>query len=269
MVKRVRPVLYVVAAVIAVAGIVLGAQWLAHQSDDQIVEGPDVSGKAETDSSDVVRVPPLSEALGVREEDFVEVGGVRRPKQDFIETKVDLEKERRRFLSLIKDAGNAPSIKNDENEHVKQLAADLEKHQPQNPAASPFFAAERFDRNRYIKDPEAYLVKTRPARVFQAAKPSENVTPVESDSPRFSQVLQGESVILRVKAEPEMPVTFHTQQLGEFQNRLKTISVAANSDGVAEAQYKATAGTQGLTYIMAASPVHSGKLTFVVDVLVQ
>ena len=69
MVKRVRPVLYVVAAVIAVAGIVLGAQWLAHQNDDQIVEGPDVSGKAETDSSDVVRAqqPPLSESLGHQE----------------------------------------------------------------------------------------------------------------------------------------------------------------------------------------------------------
>ena len=84
MLSRFRPLLLVAVAVIAVAGIVLGAQWLANENEKEIVQGPDVSGVAESDSSDVTRAqqPPLSEALGVRESDFVEVGGVKRPKRD-------------------------------------------------------------------------------------------------------------------------------------------------------------------------------------------
>ena len=107
---------------------------------------------------------------------------------------------------------------------------------------------------------------TRPARVFQSAQPSEDVDPISSNTEFYQEILQGESVVLEVKAEPKMPVTFHTQQLGEFDNRLKTITVEASEEGIARASYRAVSGVAGLINVMAASPVNSGQLKYIINV---
>ena len=81
--KKNRPLLWIVGAVLAVAGLVMGAQWLGQKNDERIIKGPDISPEGKS-GSEVARAqqPPLSEALGVDETDFVEVGGVKRPKRD-------------------------------------------------------------------------------------------------------------------------------------------------------------------------------------------
>ena len=267
MVKRVRPVLYVVAAVIAVAGIVLGAQWLARQNDDQIVEGPDVSGESETDSSDVARAqhPPLSEALGVGESDFVEVGGVNRPKRDvaFAESAAEPVVSEK---SVLRHPGKVPAVAKDANPDVAALHAELAKEKPSPAAISNLFVPEPFDARAYATDRESWLKEIRPGRVFQSAQPGPEVVPIKSSSNAFQNVVQGEKVILEVQAEPGAPVTFYTPQVGEFSNRLTTQSVAAAEDGIARATYTATSGTQGLVDILAASPIHSGQLRYRVRV---
>ncbi len=90
--------------------------------------------------------------------------------------------------------------------------------------------------------------------------------PIATTSEVFQNILQGEKVILEVKAEPGAPVTFYTPQVGEFENRLTTQSVAANEKGVAKTVYTATAGTKGLVNVLAASPVNSGQLRFKINV---
>ena len=45
MLNRFRPFLFVIVAVVAVAGIVLGARWLAERNEEAIVQGPDLSTK--------------------------------------------------------------------------------------------------------------------------------------------------------------------------------------------------------------------------------
>jgi hypothetical protein len=117
-----------------------------------------------------------------------------------------------------------------------------------------------------LSNPEAYTVLTRPARVFQSAQPGEGVKPIRSETEFYQEILQGESVRIKVFAEPRMPVTFHTQQLGEFDNRLKTITVAASEEGVAEVTYRAVSGVQGLINVMAASPANSGQLKYLINV---
>ena len=125
---------------------------------------------------------------------------------------------------------------------------------------------EPFNLEAYLASPEDYLVKTRPGRIRQTATPGKGVIPLQAQGGQYFQVLQGESVFLTAKAEPKMPVTFHTQQLGEFDNRLKTISVAADKEGVARVRYHAVAGVAGVVSVTAASPVHSGRLDYVVEV---
>ena len=267
MLSRFRPFLFVIVAVIAVSAIVLGSQWLANRNDNKIVQGPDVSGDPESASSDVVRAqhPPLSESLGVGESDFVEVGGVKRPKRDVAfdkAAKTPPVSEK----SIFPHPGNAPAVGKDANPDVAALHAELARENPNPAAISNLFAPEPFDAKVYAADKEAWLKQVRPGRVFQSAQPGPEVEPIESSSGTFQNVVQGEKVLLEVKASPGSPVTFYTPQVGEFSNRLTTQSVETAEDGIARATYTATAGTQGLVDILAASPVHSGQLRYRVRV---
>ncbi len=119
----------------------------------------------------------------------------------------------------------------------------------------------------YLADPDAYLKQVRPGRVFQSAQPGRGVKRIAAKSRALHRVLQGETTLLEVMVEPGMPVTFYTQQVGEFDNRLSTISVKADGEGVARAHFKAT-NAAGMVNIIAASPVHSEQVEFVVRVLV-
>lgn len=230
------------------------------------IEG-EVPEFAKQDSIDTPPAASLSDALGLDEADFVEVGGIKRPKRDFDQTVLDLDAQRTRYLASLPKTGRAPAVSLDANPTVAKLGEELRENPGLHPSKSPLVAAEPFDRAAYQKDPQAYLQLTRPGRVFQSLRPGADVVAIAPLTPIYQEIVQGESVAMSVTAEPGMPVTFHTQQLGEFENRLKTISVAANDQGVARATYQAVTGVRGLVRVMAASPVHSQRVDFTVKVV--
>jgi hypothetical protein len=79
-------------------------------------------------------------------------------------------------------------------------------------------------------------------------------------------LIQGEAVTLRVKVIPDAVVTFHSFDLGHFDNQMTTTSVQAGEDGIATVNFNASGGTFGELNILAASPQTSGQVNFVVKV---
>lgn len=125
---------------------------------------------------------------------------------------------------------------------------------------------EPFDAAAYRADPRAYLDVAEPARAFQAAQPAEGVPVLAALTPALRTAVQGEAVTLRVRSVPNMPVTFTSFDLGQFENRLTTVTVEADAEGVAEASFTGTPGTIGDANILAASPAATGTVKFIVHV---
>ncbi len=208
----------------------------------------------------------LADALGVDEEDMAEVGGVMRPARDVgNEAKTDSLAARDKYLASLSDPGPVLGVPRDASPSVSALYDELTGEEDVPAARSVIFAPEAFDLESYRADPESWLVKVRPGRALQAKEPGPNVDPLIPVGAMYRDILQGESVILQVELEPQMPVTFHAH-LGQFENQLKTISVAASDEGIAQVVYKAVSGVKGPIRIAAASPVHSGRLSYIVQV---
>lgn len=212
--------------------------------------------------------PTLEETLGLTPDDLVEVGGVRRPKRDleFEEARIRPLSEQELAVESFPNPGRAIQLKGDENPQVRQVFQDLKSPDTPLPNRSTRFQPEPFDRVAYDRDPEAYLSTVVPGRIFQSAQPGPDVTPIASVGRQYHNVIQGETVTLEVRVEPKQPVTFHTQDVGEFDNRLTTYTIAADENGLARARYLATTGTLGLVNVIASSPVHSEQVEFVVNV---
>ena len=77
---------------------------------------------------------------------------------------------------------------------------------------------------------------------------------------------QGQTVTLRAVAVPGAPVTFTSFDLGAFENQLTSITVRADAEGLARAQFTGTPGTVQDVRILAASPMTSGQLHYTVRV---
>ncbi len=217
----------------------------------------------------------LADALGVPVEEIVTVGGVDRPRRDIESSASDSSDNTSddpadapsvASVAPFARIGVAPRLRGDENAEVAGLMAELNSPEGARSAKSTLFAPEEFDVPSYRANPAEYLTRIRPARVFYPAQPGPEVKPIATESRSFQQVLQGEKVILRVKADPGMPVVFYTPQVGQFDNLLSSYTVAAGEDGIATATWLATTGSYGLNDILAASPVHSGQLQFRVKV---
>ena len=208
---------------------------------------------------------PKQQAKPDREDErVVEIGGIERPARD-LNFDQAISKDPALPKSIYPDPGRAPFLKGDENEQVARLLQEVSNPRGPTEALSTYKLARDFDLEAYRKDPQSYLSKTRPGRVNEPAQPTERVVRIATDMPYYHSLLQGESLNLRAQVTPGMPVTFHAQ-LGEFSNRLKTQTVAADENGIARARYQSGPGTVGPTEILAASPVHSGQLRFIVDV---
>jgi hypothetical protein len=126
--------------------------------------------------------------------------------------------------------------------------------------------ARPFDPVAYRRDPEAYLRVIEPGRIFQSAKPGPDVKPLEIVGDAELRMDARSSVSLSVRAEPGAPVTFHSSDGGGFENRLTTITVRADDQGLARARYLATPGTYADVHVTAASPMTSGRVLFVIEV---
>ncbi len=256
----------VAAGILATAGIQQG--WF----DRGPVALPNIERQTDAEKELAAMAPqvtrqPLSAALGVAEQDMVEVGGVQRPKRDLdFAAKSDEAVSDEPTKSLFPHAGNAPAIPKDANVQVAGLYEELAQVEPPLAARSSLFPPEPFDQVAYDADKQAWLDKIRPGRAFEPAQPGPDVVPIATPSQAFQNVVQGDKVILEAKVSPGSMVTFYTPAVGEFDNRLTTHSVAADDAGIAKTVYTAGPGTLGLIDIVAASPVHSGQLRFKVRV---
>jgi hypothetical protein len=212
--------------------------------------------------------PALEEMLRLDAGDLVEVGGVRRPKRDleFDQARIQALSEQEAAVEMFPNPGRAIQLKGDENPQVRQVFEEAQSPDTPLPNRLTRFQPEPFDPEAYARDPQAYLSKVVPGRIFQTAQPGPDVTPIAAASRLYHRVIQGEAVTLEVHVDPLQPVSWYTQAAGEFDSRLTTYTTAADENGVARATYLATTGTMGLVHIIASSPVHSEQIEFVVNV---
>jgi hypothetical protein len=211
--------------------------------------------------------PATDEGVTKSQEDGskVVVGGVPRSPNE-VET---LSHKRSTREKKLKPHGFAPGLKPDENPYVESVATALVSRT--NPERySSFVVPKSFDADAFASRgreySEEYAKVVEPGRVFASAQPGPDAKPIRNESPRYHRLIQGESVTLKVRSAPNSPVTFTSFDLGSFSNKLSSITVVASSEGIAETTFTAGGGTIDEVQIMAASPVNSGRVNFLVTV---
>jgi hypothetical protein len=246
------------------AGVFYNQGWFNSPNRPQTVTAQTVN--VEADPTKARR--RLEKSLGVSAGELVEVGGVLRPKRDLQFDQAGVEKlpDDQAAVESLPNPGRAIQLVGNENPQVRQVFEEAQSPDTPLPNRMTRFQPEPFDRAAYNRDPEAYLNKVVPGRIFQTAQPGPDVTPIAAASRLYHRVIQGEAVTLEVHVDPLQPVSWHTQAAGEFDSRLTTYTTAADENGVARARYLATTGTMGLVNIIASSPVHSEQIEFVVNV---
>ena len=198
---------------------------------------------------------------------FALVGGVPRPESDVRKD----ERDASTYQPPKKRQGFAPALDPDTNPQVK-LVSEALKTRDKPERFSSFVTPHNFDAEKFKANPSEYAAEyagiVEPGRVFAPAQPGPGVTAIRSESKRFHRVKQGEAVRLSVEAVPNAPVTFSSFKLGQFENQLTSITAVAGADGIATAEYTAAGGTIDEVHILAASPVTSGQVAFLVSVQV-
>lgn len=194
--------------------------------------------------------------------DRVEIGGVRRPLTD-VERKRNAQRQE---SPQGYHPGNTPKVNLDANANTKSVAKAIGDPSKSYRLTS-MQPAPKFDRKAFEANPQAYLDEVVPGRINQSLPPSQDVAPIKRVGQYIhDNVLQGESVKLQVQVEKNMPVTFHSTRLGQFDNQLSTVTVVASEDGIAEANFRLSPGTVGEIDVRAASPVHSDVARWLVRV---
>ncbi|MEO1527315.1 MAG: hypothetical protein AAFX06_17950 [Planctomycetota bacterium] len=188
------------------------------------------------------------------------VGGVMRPVSD-IKRIWDRDEKYEVDQDFALFPGKTPGLKEGDNPAVDSiLEAARTGSNPER--LNPFVKPEPFDRLAYEQDPDAYVSLHVPGRVWQSAQPGEGVPVLKAASEHRHRVKQGEAVRLSVKTLPGMPVTFVSFDSAGFENGLAVISVSADENGIASANFAGVSGTMGLINILAASPVATERVRF-------
>ncbi|MBA3685763.1 MAG: hypothetical protein H0W72_11060 [Planctomycetes bacterium] len=132
---------------------------------------------------------------------------------------------------------------------------------------SPLVAPAAFDRAAWDRDPEAYLRVIEPGRVYQTAQPGKDVPVLVPIGPVLARIRALSSTTLAVRAPAGAPVSWTSGDLGAFENRLTSITVRANDQGVAAVTFTASPGTSALAHVLVGSPLATGQVHFTVDVI--
>jgi len=205
-----------------------------------------------------------------KDKDLVDVGGVMRRKTDVQKVKSKIAQERetdqiRKGAEEIQRIGLQPAVPIDGDETRQKLSDQFNKGGEnlfELHVEAPKFVLEDFNKNQ-----KEYLNTFAPNRVYQAAQPGEGVVVLAPLKQGSFNMLAGESVRLQVQSAAGYPVTFVSLDLGTFENNLNAITVLADSEGVAEAEYIATPGTINGSYVMVGSPGASGQVVFEMRIL--
>jgi hypothetical protein len=163
------------------------------------------------------------------------------------------------------DPGTVIPVRADANAQVRSVAEALKsKAHPER--LSTLVKATPFNRQAYLENPSTYCGVAEPGRIWDVAPPSKDTPRLLALSERMQNVKQGGSVSLKLKTVSKMPVSLVALDGGMFENKLNTITVAADEAGVAEVKFFGTPGTINEVNILAASPVASGQVKFLVNV---
>ena len=164
------------------------------------------------------------------------------------------------------DYGHFAPVKGDANPQAASVMEALKtKSHPER--LSVLIAPEPFNKAKYDADPDLYARTVTPGRVFQTAAPAADVPELKPLTNTMAVASQNDAVKMSVKATPGSPATFVSQDGGYFQeNKLNTITVRADKDGVAAVTYTAGPGTIGDVNVLAGSPLSSGQVRFKVMV---
>jgi len=258
-----HPLILVGAVVLLIAGLVVGAQWHKRQEESQIVRQPAVG----LNVKDEVEVVESSSSVAPKGKDeFL-------PQVKAQQSAVTENRQNRIVKNepLTQDPGYgvSPALKKGDSPQVDQLLS-MRKAGKGVDLSSPLVGKTAFDWGKYQSDDvykRDYLATPDIGRVFQPAQPGRDVPRAKRVSPRRTEVVQGEKALLRVQAVSGAPITFSSFDLGRFEgSKLTTITVEANEKGVAQANFEATPGAISDVNILAAGPVTSGKVKFVVNV---
>jgi hypothetical protein len=241
---------------ILIVGVAIGGFFLLRPGDDsqlEVSQGPQGN--------------PTSGDSMQADSDYVMVGGVRRRASDVRRAKPEPDEiaEEEDEASKTLGYGKTPKVPLGANPNVKS-AVEAIKSKKFPERLTPMIAPKPFDPKAYAENPQAYLDVVEPGRAFAPAAPGKGIPRLRRISPYFQKVAQGGSVKLRASAKPGAPVTFTSLDLGQFSNQLTSITVAANDQGVAEAEFTATPGTIEDVRIIAAGPATSGQMRFIVNV---
>ena len=197
-------------------------------------------------------------------DDWIEVGGVKRPPSD---VRLGAGSTDNPPVVGKLPQGFSPALAPDTNPQVAAVFASLQTRDKPSRFSS-FAAAEPFDAEAFAKNPDEYLNTVEPSRVFSPAQPGEGVVAIQAKGSRFHRVKQGEVVELSVNAAPGAPITFTSSDLGFFDNKLSSVTVRADENGVARASFTAGGGTIDLVKVLAAGPVTTGQVAFDIHVSV-
>lgn len=270
--KKLQFTLATILILLLVSAVYLGYQAVQPQDyiglDDELAD-------AVPSPRDLIVSPRTDGEIDPGSGDVV-AGGVERPATDLDESLIDgVEGDPLAGTEL--DYGDTPGVSADANGSVV-LAAEAVRTggYPERLSvahASP--SAQSFDPRKFDEKSDAfdqeyrdkYVMTPEPGRVWHPAQPGPGVPRIRPLMPTFVKVNQGEDITLRVSGEPGQPVTFTSFDLGRFENLLTTITVVADSGGVAEASFQGPPGTVDDVNIMAASPVMSGQVRLTVNVI--
>ena len=168
---------------------------------------------------------------------------------------------------LSKGYGTFPAVDQDNNNpHKEYLAKALQDPKNNSGAISIIGKREKFNLNEYQADPSKYLNSIAPGRVFDAAIPAKGVKALERVGYSTMRTKQNQPVGLTAKGEVGMPISFTAFDGGHFQNGLNSITLKADSSGVATAEFTPTQGVINQTRVRAASPVNTGTLQWTIRV---
>jgi hypothetical protein len=165
----------------------------------------------------------------------------------------------KKFLITERDYGQIPAIKEDANEATKGVI-EAYKTGTHPERLSPMIKAPAFNYDAFANDKEFrknYLAQSVPARVNQVKKPGIGVPQLKRIGPSDIYIIQGKSIELSTESPSGSVVTYTTYDAGVFENQLTSITVVADSSGVATVEYTPTTGVIAGVNIMAGSPMAS------------
>lgn len=100
-----------------------------------------------------------------------------------------------------------------------------------------------------------------------SAAPGPNVPILRPIGPTSWLIRQDETIRLQARVPPKAPCSFSSFDAGLFTNHLTSMTVSANDQGIAFADFTPGPGVMAGIVIQAASPLASGQIQFRIEVL--